>query len=150
MRNYVETRDLRWVNLQFTDLAGFLRQVTVRVNPRSESLDELISKLDGSSVKGFTGVEESDLLLKPDINTFAKLPWSDGFGRLICGVYVNNERFTKDPRYVAEKLDNILASTNLSPFVSAELEFFVFDKVSVEVSPWRQLFEVSSSEAPWG
>lgn len=150
MRNHAGVKDLKWVDFQFTDLAGFFRHVTVRVNLGIESLNELVSKLDGSSVKGFTGVEESDLLLKPDTNTFAVLPWSSGFGRLICGVYLNSGRFTRDPRYVAEKLDNLLTSANLSPFVSAELEFFVFDKVSVEVSPWKQLFEVSSSEAPWG
>ncbi|MGC8975439.1 MAG: type I glutamate--ammonia ligase [Thermoprotei archaeon] len=141
--------DLRWVSLQFTDLAGFLRHVVVRVKPGSNSLGELISKLDGSSVKGFTGVEESDLLLKPDIKTFARLPWSEGFGRLICGVYLDNDRFARDPRYVAEKLDYVLASTNLSPLVSAELEFFLFDKVFVEVSPQKQLFEIFSSEASW-
>lgn len=142
--------DVRWFSLQFTDLAGFLRHVMVRVKPGSKSLDEVVSKLDGSSVKGFTGVEESDLLLKPDIKTFAKLPWSEGFGRLICGVYLSSERFAKDPRYVAEKLDYLLASNNLNPFVSAELEFFIFDKVSVEVSPQKQFFEIESSEAPWG
>ena len=150
MSSNAEITDLRWVSLQFTDLAGFLRHVTVRVKPRSKSLREVVSKLDGSSVKGFTGIEESDLLIKPDINTFAKLPWSEGFGRLICGVYLGSERFTKDPRYVAEKLDYVLASENLSPFVSAELEFFVFNKVSVEVTPQKQFFEIESSEAPWG
>jgi hypothetical protein len=149
MSNNVEVKDLRWASLQFTDLAGFFRQVIVRVRPGSRSLEELVSKLDGSSVKGFTGIEESDLLLKPDIKTFAKLPWSDGVGRLICRVYLNSERFVRDPRYVAEKLDDLLTSTNIKPFVSAELEFFVFDKVTVGVSPQKQFFEISSTEASW-
>lgn len=149
MRHHTEITGLKWVNLQFTDLAGFLRQVTVRVNSGSESLEELVSKLDGSSVKGFTGVEKSDLLLKPDVTTFARLPWGNGFARLICGVYLSNEKFAKDPRHVAEKLDYLLTSNNLKPFISAELEFFVFDKVSAEVSPWKQFFEIDSSEAPW-
>jgi len=149
MSNNVEVKDLRWASLQFTDLAGFFRQVIVRVRPGSRSLEELVSKLDGSSVKGFTSIEESDLLLKPDIKTFAKLPWSDGVGRLICRVYLNSERFVRDPRYVAEKLDDLLTSTNIKPFVSAELEFFVFDKVTVGVSPQKQFFEISSTEASW-
>ncbi len=150
MSSVAGIKDLRWISLQFTDLAGFFRQVIVRVKPDSKSLEELVSKLDGSSVKGFTGVEESDLLIKPDIETFAKLPWGNYSGRAICRIYLNNERFVRDPRYVAEKLDGLLSSTNLKPFVSAELEFFVFDKVSVEVSPQKQLFEISSAEASWG
>jgi glutamine synthetase len=149
MGNDAEIKDLRWASLQFTDLAGFFRQVIVRVRPGSRSLEELVSKLDGSSVKGFTGIEESDLLLKPDVKTFAKLPWSNSTGRLICRVYLGGERFVRDPRYVAEKLDDLLTSTNIRPFVSAELEFFVFDKVSVEVSPQKQFFEISSAEASW-
>lgn len=141
---------LKWVELQFTDLIGFLRHVTVSLKSLSGvTSDELFSKLDGSSVKGFTGVEESDLILKPDVKTIAKLPWGEGLGRAICGVYRGEARFLKDPRHVTERLDRELEALGIKPLVSVELEFFIFDEVSVKVSPWEQVYKVRSSEAPW-
>ncbi|MEM2004663.1 MAG: type I glutamate--ammonia ligase [Zestosphaera sp.] len=141
---------LKWVELHFTDLAGSLRHIIVSAKSLSEvPLNEAFSKLDGSSVRGFTGIEESDLILRPDIKTLTKLPWGEGLGRAICGVYRGEARFPKDPRYVAERLDREFEALNIKPFVSVELEFFIFDKVAVEVNPWRQTYEIHSSEAPW-
>ncbi len=146
----IKSSGVRWVDLQFTDLLGYLRHVTVSTEVLTpEAVREGLGKLDGSSVKGFTGIEESDLVLKPVEGTFAKIPWMEGLARIICNVYFRGSRFSRDPRHVAEKLDEALASQGLRPLVSAELEFYIFDKVSVSVEPWRQYFEILSSEAPW-
>ncbi len=141
---------IRWVDLQFTDLLGYLRHVTVSAEMLSpENVRDGLGKLDGSSVKGFTGIEESDLVLKPVTDTFAEIPWREGLARVICNVYFQGSRFSRDPRYVAEKLDEMLASQGLKSLISAEPEFYIFDKVSISIDPWRQFFEILSSEAPW-
>ena len=141
---------VKWVNLQFTDVVGILRQVTVsRRLLTHEAFENGLGKLDGSSVKGFTGIEESDLNLKPIKETFAVIPWLDGVGRMICAVYRGDARFPKDPRYAAEALDSMLKSNDLKAFVSPELEFFIFDKVTVAIDTWKQIVEISSSEGHW-
>ncbi|ADM27753.1 glutamine synthetase, type I [Ignisphaera aggregans DSM 17230] len=146
----VKSSRIRWLDLQFTDLLGYLRHVTISTDMLTpDSVRDSLGKLDGSSVKGFVGVEESDLVLKPFPETFALIPWVEGLGRVICGVYFQGDRLSRDPRYVAEKIDSMLVSQGLKPFVSAELEFYIFDKVSVSIDSWRQFFEIMSSEAPW-
>lgn len=146
----VRSSRIRWLDLQFTDLLGYLRHVTISADMLTlDSVRDSLGKLDGSSVKGFASVEESDLVLKPIPETFAEIPWVEGLGRVICGVYFHGDRLSRDPRYVAEKIDGMLVSQGLKPFVSAELEFYIFDKVSVSIDSWRQFFEIVSSEAPW-
>lgn len=138
--------EVSWVHFQFTDLLGYLRHVTVSTKA---FLNNIAVKLDGSSVKGFTGVEESDLVLKPVPETFANIPWQDRAGRFICAVYTSEERFSRDPRHVAEKLDKLLNDGGLKLLVSAELEYFLFDKVTVTLNAWKQSLEFASSEAYW-
>ncbi|MEM1678205.1 MAG: type I glutamate--ammonia ligase [Ignisphaera sp.] len=146
----IRDRDIRWVDLQFTDLIGYLRHMTASSRLLTmESIENGVGKLDGSSIKGFTGIERSDLVLKPILNTFSIIPWENGLGRVICGIYVEDSRFLKDPRYVAERLDSYLMEQGMELLISAELEFFIFDKVSVSVDTWKQHFEIYSSEAPW-
>jgi glutamine synthetase len=143
-------KNLSWVELQFTDLAGYLRSVIIS----SSIIDEEVfvrglGKLDGSSVRGFTAIEDSDLVLKPDPQTFATIPWIDGMARFICDVYKGDARFIKDPRAVAQRLDSMLHENGMRAFISAELEFFVFDRVVVRVDPWRQALRIDSSEGFW-
>lgn len=146
----IRDRDIRWVDLQFTDLVGYLRHMTVSSRVLTvESIENGAGKLDGSSIKGFTGVERSDLILKPIPTTFSVIPWESGLGRLICGVYTDSSRFSKDPRYAAERLDSHISDQGIELLVSAELEFFIFDRVTVSVDTWAQHFKIYSSEAPW-
>jgi glutamine synthetase len=145
-----EVKKLKWVELQFTDLVGYLRTVLVSSHLISvEVFSDGIGKLDGSSVKGFTSIEESDLNLKPDPATFALVPWLEGSGRFICDVYTASGRFSKDPRLVAQKLDEMLRTEGLKAFLSPELEFFIFNEIRVHVDGWKQMFEIISSESSW-
>ncbi|MEM1644484.1 MAG: type I glutamate--ammonia ligase [Ignisphaera sp.] len=138
---------ITWIALQFTDLLGYLRQSLVQVKILSpDTFERGIVRFDGSSVNGFAKIEESDLVLKPDFKTYALIPWRNSVARLICDVYTQKSRLTRDPRYIAQKTDYYLADQGLKAFVSAELEFFVFDKVKVSVDSWRQSFEIYSSE----
>jgi len=145
-----EVKKLKWVEFQFTDLFGYLRAILVSADQISfDVFSNGMGKLDGSSVKGFTGIEESDLNLKPDPSTFVLVPWEEGVGRFLCDVYTADGRFTKDPRFVSQSLDEALGEDGLKPFVSAELEFFIFNKIGAYVDGWKQSFEVISDESSW-
>lgn len=136
---------LDWVLMQFTDLLGYFRQVALSTKYLLNNSS--LPKLDGSSVKGFTGVEESDLVLEPVLESFATIPWLSRTGRFICRVFYEDKRFTRDPRYVAEKLDDYLENLGYKPLLSAELEYFLFNSIRVEVESFKQVLEFTSFES---
>src|SRR5712671_6476453 len=124
-------RGIRFVQLQFTDVLGLVKAVTIPIHQLEGSV-AAGSWLDGSSIEGFTRIAESDQYLMPDMRTFAEIPWQKGTGprgtaRVICDVYTpRGEPFAGDPRFVlrrqverAKKLGYIV---NMGP----ELEFFLF------------------------
>ena len=146
----IREEEIEWVHLQFTDLLGYLRQVTVHRNLLDEKAFERgLGKLDGSSVKGFTGIHESDLVLKPVPETFAVLPWSEDAARLISRVYMpgGKERLSRDPALALEKAVEYAAEHGYEVRVSAELEFHVFSDVSVTMEPYRYGVEIETPEA---
>lgn len=143
----IKRDNISWLALHFTDLLGYLRQSLVSAKIlTAKAFIEGIGRFDGSSVKGFTKIEESDLILKPDPKTYSIIPWNSNEARFICDVYSSSSRLSKDPRYVAQKTDNLLFEYGYRPYVSAELEFFIFDKVLVEVDTWRQFYVLYSDE----
>jgi len=122
---------IRFVQLQFTDILGIVKAVTIPIH-RMEGSVKHGTWFDGSSIEGFTRIAESDQYLMPDMATFAEIPWQPGDGprgtaRVICDVFTpRGEPFVGDPRFVlrrqverARKLGYIV---NMGP----ELEFFLF------------------------
>ena len=87
----IRSENVKFIDLQFTDVPGKLHHVTVPTHTINENSFSIgIPKLDGSSIRGFTGINESDMLLKPDPNTFVIVPWSNPeakYARLLCSVY---------------------------------------------------------------
>jgi glutamine synthetase len=123
----IKSEDVQFIRMQFTDLFGQMKNVAVTASQAERALDGDIM-LDGSSIQGFVRVEESDQYLRPDLDTFAILPWRPQLGkvaRLICDVYnPDGTPFAGDPRNV---LKRALARAGDSIFqVGAELEFFLF------------------------
>lgn len=145
----------KWTYIYFTDLQGVFRRVLVRSDMLDEeAFREGLGKLDGSSVKGFTSIDESDMVLKPDPDTIMPYPFhtlEEPVARLIAEVYKpgGKERYPRDPRLAARRTVELLASQGLRAVMGAELEFFIFDSVSVQVEPWYQSLEISSIEGPW-
>ncbi len=144
---------IEWVDLQFVDLLGFLRHVTVHKSLIDEkALERGLGKLDGSSVKGFTEIQESDLVLKPIPDTLAKLPehWANGGGvaRFLCSVYLmgGRERLSRDPRLALENAVAKLAEEGFESYMSYELEFFVFEDVDVTLDSYRASVSLYSQE----
>ena len=152
----IRDRGIKWVELQFMDVPGFIHCVVVS----SKEVDEGcfrngIGKLDGSSVAGLSEVSESDLNLIPDPETFAVLPW-DSCGertcRFICdvGATMGGGRHARDPRGAARRLEEHLADSGVEARVAAEVEFFIFDGFEVRVKGFEQVVKIRSAEAPEG
>ena len=98
---------VRFVQLQFTDLNGILKGVTIPVSKLGDALKDGLW-FDGSSIEGFMAISESDMYLKLDRDTYAVIPWTTGsdvpVARFMCDVYVEDGKpFEGDPRYVLKK-----------------------------------------------
>jgi len=126
-----KAEDVKFINLQFTDIVGAIKSVAIPVERLEDSLEKGVW-FDGSSIEGFARIYESDMILKPDPATFRILPWrpkEKKSARLICDVYAPNEEpFEGDPRYI---LKNALAQAEKDGYVyntGPELEFFLLKK----------------------
>ncbi len=143
-----------WLDIMFTDLLGVLRSVSYRVDEDEISkVAGIIGKTDGSSVYGFTGIEDSDLFLHPIESTIARAPWDSGRYFVLSRIYYrDSKRFTRDPRLVAEKAEEVLGEEGYEALVSAEPEFFIAEKIDVSVERSRgsytQRLRIQSQEGP--
>ena len=103
----VEEEDVGFIRLQFTDIFGTMKNVAITTSQLEKALDNQIM-FDGSSIEGFARIEESDMYLYPDLNTFEIFPWRPQQGkvaRLICDVYkTDGTAFESDPRYILKKV----------------------------------------------
>ncbi len=126
-----EKDGIRFVQLQFTDILGVVKAVTIPIHQMQSSVEHG-TWFDGSSIEGFTRIAESDQYLMPDMSTFAEIPWQKGDGprgtaRVICDVFTpRGEPFVGDPRFVlrrqVERARKLGYVVNMGP----ELEFFLF------------------------
>ena len=131
----VETRGIRFINLEFTDVVGMAKSVTI---PASQLRDILTRGrwFDGSAIEGLARVAETDMYLRPDLTTFAEIPWqpanAPGEGRvarLICDVLMpTGERFGGDPRAVLIEAVREAEAQGYRYQVSPELEFFLLQE----------------------
>lgn len=129
IRRRVAEDGVEFVNLQFTDIVGIVKSVTIPV----AELDVALARgmwFDGSSVEGFARIAESDMYLVPDVDTYAVIPWGRDAGptaRLICDVYQpDGQPFAGDPRYVLRRALDEAAAMGLRYCAGPEPEFFLF------------------------
>ena len=122
---------VRFVRLQFTDLFGHIKNVEIPVSQLEKALENKIM-FDGSSIEGFTRIEESDMYLYPDLDTWLILPSNLGEGkvaRIICDVYrPDGTPFEGDPRGILKRVLKEAAGQGYTAFVGPEPEFFLFKK----------------------
>ncbi len=124
----VKRRGIDFINLQFTDVLGVVKAVTIPSTKLEEAIDSNVW-FDGSSIQGFTRIFESDMFLKLDLATFAILPWQKNTARIICDVYLpNGEPFPGDPRTVLKKQLELAREMGYVYNTGPELEFFLFKK----------------------
>lgn len=125
----VEEEDVGFIRLQFTDIFGTFKNVAITTSQLEKALDNECM-FDGSSIEGFARVEDSDMYLYPNLDTFEIFPWRPQQGkvaRLICDVYkADGTPFESDPRYVLKKEINKAREMGYEFNVGPECEFFLF------------------------
>ena len=154
---FAKENNVKMVDLKFTDLPGSWQHFSVPIHVlEAETFVEGIP-FDGSSIRGFQTINESDMLVVPDANTaildpFTAVPTLS----LVCdiahpGPIGPKKRYSRDPRYIAQKAEAYLRNSGIADtcFFGPEAEFYVFDHVSYESSDNRQSVEVDSDEAHW-
>jgi glutamine synthetase len=146
--------EIRVVDFKFTDLPGGLQHISI---PASRFSPEMLREgigFDGSSIRGFAEIQESDMQLIPDRETaFVDPVLNIPTLSFLCDVFdpVTNERFWNDPRYVAQKAEAYLLSTGMADAVNLgpEAEFFVFDSVRFDQNEHSGYYFVDSQEGIW-
>ncbi|MCC8127260.1 MAG: type I glutamate--ammonia ligase [Clostridiales bacterium] len=125
----VEEEDVEFIRLQFTDIFGMLKNMAITSSQLERALDNRCM-FDGSSIEGFVRIEESDMYLYPDLDTFEIFPWRPQQGkvaRMMCDVYrIDGTPFEGDPRYVLKRTLKEAEELGYCFQVGPECEFFVF------------------------
>ncbi|WP_031547000.1 type I glutamate--ammonia ligase [Salinicoccus luteus] len=137
-----EEENVRYLRLQFSDILGTIKNVEVPISQLSKALDGEMM-FDGSSIEGFVRIEESDMYLVPDLDTWTIFPWTAGKGkvaRLICDIYnVDGEPFDGDPRSNLKRVLKEMEDMGYSAFnLGPEPEFFLF-KLDEKGQPTTEL-----------
>ena len=125
----IEEEDVEFIRLQFTDLFGSLKNLAVTTSQLERVLDNAIS-FDGASIEGFVKIENSDLFLYPDLDTFCIFPWRPQHGkvaRFICDVYyADGTPFEGDPRFILKNVVDEASEMGYRIYVGPECVFFLF------------------------
>ena len=126
-----EELNVKFIRLQFTDILGITKNVAITVEQLESALDGE-AMFDGSSIEGFTRIQESDMYLKPDYDTFCIFPWRPdergAVARLICNVYTpDGEPFAGGPRNVLKRAIEEASEMGYEMYGGPEPEFFLFE-----------------------
>lgn len=145
--------EVDFVDLKFTDLRGVWQHMSVPAHEFNEQNLEKGFGFDGSSIRGFSTIFESDMLLKPDTDTLFVDPFFEKTLSVICDVFdpETGKNFEKDPRWTAKKAEDYLKKTSVADtsYWGPEIEFFVFDKLAVNLSPYLSYISIESEELPF-
>ena len=144
VKKIVKEEGVNFIRLQFVDVFGKLKNVAIPFYQLDDALDNKIM-FDGSSIKGFVRVEESDMILAPDPSTFTILPWSEDekgkSARMICDVYTTEGiPFEGCPRNVIKKVLNEIKEYGYEYYVGPEVEFFLFE-TDKDVNPTTDIHD---------
>ncbi len=151
---FVKENNVEFIDLRFIDLPGVWQHFSIPAHELTEDIFEEGAGFDGSSIRGFQGIQESDMLLFPDagahfMDSFTKVPTLN----LICdiGDPITRERYTKDPRYVSQKAENYLNSTGIGDtiYFGPEAEFFIFDDIRFNQTYNQGFYYIDSEEGFW-
>ena len=150
----VREKKLEIVDLKFTDLPGTLQHFSIPAGELDESIFRDGIGFDGSSIRGFQAIHESDMLLVPDpttahVDAICRVPTLS----LVCDVRdpITREKYWRDPRYIAQKAEAHLLSTGLADtaYFGPEAEFFIFDNVRFDQNQHSGYYFIDSEEGIW-
>jgi len=147
-------KEVRAVDLRFMDFPGFWQHFTIPATKLEEHTFEDGLGFDGSNIRGWQAVNESDMILVPQADTamidpFATIPTLG----MICNIQdpITREDYSRDPRNVARKANNYLLSSNIADvcYIGAEAEFFIFDDVRFDQNAHEGFYHLDSQEGEW-
>jgi glutamine synthetase len=149
----IKEEDIKYVDFRFTDPRGKLQHVTFDVSfVDDDCLDEGLM-FDGSSIAGWKAINESDMLLKPDLSTAVMDPFfAAPTLNILCDVLdpVSGQNYDRDPRSIAKRAEAYMKSTGVgdTAYFGPEAEFFVFDDVKFAADTYNTGFKVDAAELP--
>ena len=151
---FVSDEGIKMIDLRFVDLPGLWQHFSISAKEMEEEMFEEGVGFDGSSIRGFQEIQESDMILIPDASTAFKDPFTAvPTLNVICNVKdpVTLQSYTRDPRYIAQKAENYLKSTGIgdTAFFGPEPEFFVLDDIRFDQSYNYGYYYVDSKEGFW-
>src|SRR5450432_4342263 len=151
---FAKKNGVKMLDLRFVDLPGLWQHVSYPINQLTEDSFEEGFGMDGSSIRGWAAINESDMLLIPDPSThmldaFTEVPTMV----MVCDVIdpVTKQRYDRDPRYIAKKAELYLASTTVADtaYFGAEPEFFIFDNVRFDQREQHGFYFIDAEEGRW-
>jgi glutamine synthetase len=150
----IKEKEIRAIDLRFVDLPGLWQHFTISPRELTEDAFEAGLGFDGSSIRGFQHIQESDMLLIPDAASAFEDPFTEfPTLSLICNVKdpVTGASYTRDARYIAHKAEAYLKSTGIADtaYFGPELEFYIFDDVRFDQSYNFGYYYVDSEEGFW-
>ena len=150
----INNNDVRWVDLRFTDTKGKEQHVSIPASVVNEDFFEAGKMFDGSSIAGWKGINESDMILMPDDSTAILDPFTDDPTVILrCDIVepATMQGYDRDPRSIAKKAEAYLTSTGFgdAAFFGPEPEFFVFEDVKWHADMSGASYEINAEEAAW-
>ena len=154
VRRIIDDQDIRFVDFRFTDLLGGWRHISYAIEAFDEDMFVNGVGFDGSSVRGFQGIEDSDMLLRPDSQTAFVDPFCEAPTlAFICNVKdpITLALYSRDPRYIVEKATRFLEGSRLADtcYFGPEAEFYVFDDVRYDQTVNEAFYRVDSANGAW-
>src|SRR5579884_2234324 len=151
---FIKQKEVQFLDLRFTDLPGLWHHVSYPIGELTEASFEEGFGMDGSSIRGWAAIHESDMLLIPDPNLYFLDPFTESRTLVMVADVVDpltKQRYDRDPRYIAKKAEMFLNSTGLADtaYMGAEAEFFVFDNVRFDQSANFGFYYVDAEEGRW-
>ncbi|HVP00497.1 MAG TPA: type I glutamate--ammonia ligase [Bryobacteraceae bacterium] len=151
---FAKKNGARLLDLRFTDLPGLWHHVSYPISQVEESSFEDGFGMDGSSIRGWAAIHESDMLLIPDPNWYMMDPFTEAPTLVMIGDVIDpvtKQRYDRDPRYIARKAEMYLASTGLADtaYFGAEAEFFIFDNIRFDQNAHSGYYFIDAEEGRW-
>ncbi|MEE4145671.1 MAG: glutamate--ammonia ligase [Halieaceae bacterium] len=152
--NLIKENEVRWVDLRFTDTRGKEQHVTMPAKLVNEDFFEGGKMFDGSSIAGWKGINDSDMVLMPDDSSSVLDPFTDDATIILrCNVVepTTMQGYDRDPRSVAQRAEDYLKTTGIgdTAFFGPENEYFIFDDVKWHIDMSGASFKIGSEEAAW-
>ncbi len=151
---FAKTQNARQVDLRFTDLPGLCHHISYPVGQLTEDSFEEGFGIDGSSIRGWAAINESDMLLIPDSTTaymdpFFEVPTLCMVGDIIDPI--TRQRYDRDPRWIAKKAEMFLQNSGLADtaYFGAEAEFFIFDNIRFDQNAHSGFYFIDAEEGRW-